>query len=63
MLNFSDFVNSYFREMDSYNVFDKYSERSRFSQLYFKSFSFFSADFYVLNSHINYSYKLLKYIK
>ena len=63
MLNFSDFVNNYFRENDSYNVFDKYSENSRFSQFYFDSSLFFSTGFYVLNSTINYSNKLLKFIK
>lgn len=63
MLCFTCFVNNYFREKDSYNVFAKYSERSRFSHFSFNYSSFFSVGFYTLKSTIEHLYKLLNYMK
>ena len=53
MLSFSCFVINYLWEKDSYNVFDKYSERSRFPLFYFNISSFFNAPYLALKSTIS----------
>ena len=63
MSYFSYFVNNYFWEKDSFNVFDKYSERTRFSHNNFSGFSFFNITFYTLKLAIGNSYKLLNIFK
>ena len=63
MLCFTCFVNNYFWEKDSYNVFDKYSVKSRFPHFDFNFSSFFGMPFHALKTTIFYSYKLLNYTK